>query len=112
MIHLSTTAVNEIKRLQSKQRHSALFRLSIQPGGCSSLIYHMAFDSNIVSGDRQVECSGIAVVIDARSATYIDNLVIDYSEDLMGGGFRFHNAKAIATCSCGNSFSVAPDSHL
>ncbi|MCJ8281054.1 MAG: iron-sulfur cluster assembly accessory protein, partial [Rivularia sp. ALOHA_DT_140] len=29
-----------------------------------------------------------------------------YSEDLMGGGFRFYNPKAETICGCGNSFSV------
>jgi Fe-S cluster assembly iron-binding protein IscA len=31
---------------------------------------------------------------------------LDYSEDLMGGGFRFHNPNAIETCGCGNSFRL------
>jgi iron-sulfur cluster assembly protein len=31
---------------------------------------------------------------------------LDYSEDLMGGGFRFHNPNAAQSCSCGNSFSI------
>lgn len=109
MIHLSASAVTEVKRLQSKQCcPNSFFRLSIQAGGCSGLIYHMAFDANLTSGDRAIECNGISIVLDPQSLVHIENLSIDYSEDLMGGGFRFHNAKAIATCSCGNSFAVDP----
>lgn len=107
MVHLSTSAANEVKRLQSKQRcPDTFFRLSIQLGGCSGLIYQMAFDANVAFGDRTIDCNGITIVIDAQSSTYIENLVLDYSEDLMGGGFRFHNSKASTTCSCGNSFTA------
>jgi iron-sulfur cluster assembly accessory protein len=34
-------------------------------------------------------------------------LQIDYSEDLMGGGFRFQNPNATANCGCGNSFAIS-----
>jgi len=46
------------------------------------------------------------VVIDDQSLDYINGLMLDYSEDLMGGGFRFHNPNAKHSCGCGNSFSV------
>ncbi|WP_143438253.1 iron-sulfur cluster assembly accessory protein, partial [Hydrocoleum sp. CS-953] len=37
---------------------------------------------------------------------YLNGLTLDYSEDLMGGGFRFNNPNAKVVCGCGNSFSV------
>jgi len=70
----------------------------------------MEFDTGITPSDRVYNCSGITVVVDAQSVNYVRDLLLDYSEDLMGGGFRFHNPQAIATCSCGNSFSVASES--
>lgn len=107
MVRLSTSAAHEIQRLRSRQHdQNVFFRLKVQAGGCSSLMYDMAFDTHIAPSDRVYECSGITVVVDAKSINYINDLLLDYSEDLMGGGFRFHNPEAIATCSCGNSFSV------
>lgn len=109
MIHLSTTAANEIRRLRSKQQNpNILFRLQVQVGGCSGLFYDLKFDQ-LRLGDQVFDCTSIAVVVDAQSLNYISELTIDYSEDLMGGGFRFHNPAAIAFCGCGNSFSINAD---
>lgn len=107
MIQLSASAATEIKRLLKKQRQqNTFFRLQVKPGGCSGLYYNMTFDANTTSGDRVCDCRGISVVVDAQSWSYIGELVIDYSEDLMGGGFRFYNPHASSTCGCGNSFSI------
>ncbi|MBH8577886.1 iron-sulfur cluster assembly accessory protein [Nostocaceae cyanobacterium CENA369] len=105
MIHLSPAAAIEIGRLKLKQPH-ALFRLAVKPGGCSGWFYDMSFDEAVEVGDRLLELNGIQVVVDAESLNHIHGLALDYSEDLMGGGFRFHNPQAIATCGCGNSFSI------
>lgn len=113
MIHISSPAVNEIKRLRSKQRNqNILFRLQVQTGGCSGLFYNLVFDGAVSIGDQLYDCNGMAIVVDAHSLNYISGLTIDYSEDLMGGGFRFHNPNASAQCGCGNSFAVSTDSHL
>jgi iron-sulfur cluster assembly protein len=120
MIQLSHAAANEIGRLKSKQPSNVLFRLAVKPGACSGLYYDMSFEEAIQS-DEGVERSpaaehvfnsqGIQVVIDAQSLKYLQGLTLDYSEDLMGGGFRFYNPLATATCGCGNSFSTKTVEH-
>lgn len=113
MINLSPPAVNEIRRLLSKQgQQNKLFRLQIQTGGCSGLFYDMSFDEALKPGDRLYDCTGIPVVVDAQSLNYVSGLTIDYSEDLLGGGFRFHNPNAVKSCGCGNSFSTSPNSPI
>jgi iron-sulfur cluster assembly protein len=135
MIHLSPVAINEIKRLQSKQQQpNTAVHLAVKSGGCSGLFYDLSFlvvddqgdialkstweentDTPAESGyqhhiNSAVEvfiANGIKIVTDASSLNYIQNLTIDYSEDLMGGGFRFNNPQATVTCGCGNSFSVS-----
>jgi len=107
MIHLSNAAANEIKRLKSKrQKIGARLRLGVQVGGCADLFYTIEFDTTVKPDDQVYDCSGIQVVVDLQSLNYLFDLTLDYSEDLMGGGFRFHNPNASAICSCGNSFSV------
>jgi iron-sulfur cluster assembly accessory protein len=107
MIQLKPAAVKEIRRLQSKeQKLDARFRLGVQAGGCAELFYSLEFDTTVNSDDNIYDCNGIPVVVDAQSWNYISDLTLDYSEDLMGGGFRFHNPQAVASCGCGNSFSV------
>ena len=44
--------------------------------------------------------------MDSLQLNYLNGLILDYSEDLMGGGFRFNNPNAKVACGCGNSFSV------
>lgn len=120
MIHLSPAATSEIKRLQSNFLRGAFpkdditskleplwFRVAVKAGGCSGLFYDMSFEQDINHNDTTFEVNGIQVAIDRQSETYINGLTLDYSEDLMGGGFRFHNPQATSSCSCGNSFVVS-----
>ncbi|MDZ8106083.1 MAG: iron-sulfur cluster assembly accessory protein [Nostoc sp. DedQUE12a] len=107
MIHLSQAAASEIVRIKSKQQPNVLFRLAVKPGGCSGFFYDMSFDEAIKVGDRVFDFDEIQVIVDAESLNQLKGLTVDYSEDLMGGGFRFHNPQAIATCTCGNSFSIS-----
>jgi iron-sulfur cluster assembly protein len=117
MIHLSKSAVDEILRLKSKHAHANdRLRVGIQPSCCSSMAYVLEFDqksrsdSQIPDGqgsDGQIyEIDKLEVIIDSHSAQYLNGLTVDYTEDLMGGGFRFHNPNATHTCGCGNAFSV------
>ncbi|WP_445635739.1 FeS cluster biogenesis domain-containing protein [Nostoc sp. DSM 114161] len=107
MVHLSQAAASEIVRIKSKQQPNVLFRLAVKPGGCSGFVYDMSFDEAIKVGDRIFDFDEIQVIVDAESLNQLNGLTVDYSEDLMGGAFRFHNPQAIATCTCGNSFSIS-----
>lgn len=107
MIHLSKAAVKEIIRLKTKQQNSnAMFRLGAKPGGCSKLTYTLEFDDTVQPEDRVYVCDGIQVVVASQNIHYLENLSLDYSEDLMGGGFRFHNPAITQSCGCGNSFTL------
>ncbi|TAE60946.1 MAG: iron-sulfur cluster assembly accessory protein [Nostocales cyanobacterium] len=106
MIHLSPAATSEIERLKFRHQPNILLRLKVKPGGCSGWIYDIAFDEIANPEDKVFEVNNVHLVVDQESIKYIDDLTLDYSEDLMGGAFRFHNPIATNTCSCGNSFSI------
>ncbi len=108
MIRLSTTATHEVKRLQGKHLKSnrGVLRISVQQKGCAGLSYQLDFAERVEPDDQLFECDSIRVVVNCNSLAYINGLTLDYSEDLMGGSFRFHNPNAKQTCSCGHSFSV------
>lgn len=107
MINLTKAAVQEIVRLKSKHDNpDSLFRLKVKPGGCCSLCYIMEFDEEISPEDLIYDRDTVKVIVDAQHLSYINGLTLDYSEDLMGGGFRFNNPNAKVGCGCGNSFSV------
>ncbi|MBO9998327.1 MAG: iron-sulfur cluster assembly accessory protein [Cyanobacteria bacterium SID2] len=117
MIFLSQTAVREIARLQSKHdTPGARLRVRARVGGCAELYYDLGFDETLQPDDRVCECEGVSVVVDEKSLTRVEGLTVDYTEDLMGGGFRFYNPHAERTCSCGHSFvpraeQSAPEEH-
>lgn len=106
MIHLSQAAIREVKRLRSKHSSNAYFRLGVEPGGCSDFYYMLQFDQVAHLDDQVWNCESIQVVIDPHSLAHLAGLTLDYSEDLVGGGFRFHNPNAAQHCGCGNSFSL------
>lgn len=112
MIRLSPSAIDEVKRLRLKylkqhpQSSPSILRLGIQASGCSGLSYQMEFQPQVQPQDHIYQCGGIEIAVTQPSLPFIDGLVIDYSEDLMGGGFRFHNPQATQTCGCGYSFAV------
>ncbi|HIK26992.1 MAG: iron-sulfur cluster assembly accessory protein [Oscillatoriaceae bacterium SKW80] len=111
MIQLSPSAVREVTRMKSKHQNPNLFlRLGVERGGCSGLYYTLELDDNLKPDDHVFNCSGLKVAIAAKCLNYIANLTLDYSEDLMGGSFRFHNPQATTKCSCGHSFSMPMDS--
>ena len=49
---------------------------------------------------------GVRCVIDPKSLLYLFGLQLDYSTELIGGGFNFQNPNAETTCGCGKSFNV------
>ncbi|MBF2027361.1 MAG: iron-sulfur cluster assembly accessory protein [Oscillatoriales cyanobacterium C42_A2020_001] len=113
MIQLSQAAVHEILRLRSRHpSRSSKLRISVSSSGCHSFSYKLAFDDSSQLNDLIYSSQydeSLEVVVDTVNLQYLDGLVVDYSEDMMGGGFRFYNPKAVHVCGCGNSFSVQDD---
>ncbi|MDA0267784.1 MAG: iron-sulfur cluster assembly accessory protein [Cyanobacteria bacterium] len=107
MIQLSPVAVEELKRLQANVApEQPTVRLVVAEGGCAGLMYDLRFAPTIEPSDRQLEVQGLTVVASPDTLTRCEGLAVDYSEDLMGGNFRFTNPLAQQTCSCGVSFSL------
>jgi iron-sulfur cluster assembly protein len=110
MITLSPTAVAEINRLKARYPDpAACFRLGVQTAGCAGLSYEMAF-GQAAEADRQFTLQGLPIAIAPQDLGHLTGLTIDYSEDLMGGGFQFQNPNASKSCGCGISFTPVPDS--
>ena len=107
MIQLTDVAKEEVMRLIKQQTKAGMFlRVGVKTGGCSGLTYDVKFDDQIGEHDRKYEVQGIEIVSDPKSLLYLEGMVIDYSRDLVGGGFKFTNPVATGTCGCGTSFSV------
>ncbi|MEX5213353.1 MAG: HesB/IscA family protein [Nitrospiraceae bacterium] len=107
VITLTESAVKEVKRLLDLQGITeGGLRLGVKGGGCSGLSYTLNFDEKIGPHDQVYDIEGIKVIVDVKSAIYLQGTQLDYYKDLMTGSFRFINPNASKTCGCGESFSA------
>lgn len=109
MIQISATAKQEIRRLGQHQTPFPIIRISLAPGGCLDWLYCLDFqveDQFNPEHDTLYAVDDLRVSIAKQHQQYLAHLSIDYSEDLMGGGFRFENPSAQGHCGCGHSFAV------
>jgi iron-sulfur cluster assembly protein len=104
---LTDRAVEQIKKLLARDgRDDCGLRIGVADGGCSGFSYKLDFDNHQRPGDTVLHQSGIRVFVDSGSAPYLAGIVIDFVDGLHGGGFKFTNPNATATCGCGTSFSA------
>ncbi|WP_413378678.1 HesB/IscA family protein [Alkalihalobacillus sp. 1P02AB] len=108
MITLTESAVSQVKEMMLSEGEENLFlRIGVKGGGCSGLSYGMGFDTEQAEDDKLIEVDGLSVLVDEESAPIVNGLVIDYKQNMMGGGFTIDNPNAIASCGCGTSFRTA-----
>ena len=105
VVNLTESAARHISSMLSDDPENAgkQLRVFVEAGGCSGLQYGMVFDERR-DDDLTSEFQGVMVVVDPFSANYIRGAVIDFSEDLSGGGFKINNPNAQSSCGCGKSF--------
>ena len=107
VVTMSEAAIKEVKRLMNVQGLTeANLRLGVKGGGCSGLSYTVNFDDKIGPHDSVHEIEGIKVIVDTKSAIYLQGTQLDFQKDLTGGAFKFVNPNAQKTCGCGESFSA------
>jgi iron-sulfur cluster assembly protein len=107
-ITLSKRAAQELTDLiKAENKTNAALRVWVAGGGCSGLTYGMALDDNEPEeGDQQFEHEGVRIVVDSLSLQYMEGALVDYVDDVMGGGFKIENPNATNTCGCGSSFQT------
>jgi len=106
LVRLTEPAGRKIAALAAREGQGDLLRIAITGGGCNGLSYKMKFTAEPRQGDILVRSGGAAVVVDPKTALYLKGTVLDYSDKLIGGGFKYTNPNAKASCSCGESFNV------
>ena len=106
LVRLTEPAGAKVRALIAREQRGDFLRIAITGGGCNGLSYKMKFVSEPRKGDILVRSADIRVVVDAKTALYLKGTVLDYSNKLIAGGFKFSNPNAKASCSCGESFSV------
>lgn len=113
VINIKPKAMKRLRELRSKQKDQEAFmvlRMGVRNGGCSGLSYVMDFSTeDEIQEDDEIDeytAEKLKCVVDAKSMLYLYGLELDYSEELIGGGFKFFNPNAEESCGCGSSFGV------
>ena len=112
-ILITNDAIEQISNLLKNQTEKKALRVGVRSGGCSGMSYTMDFiggdeinvDDKVYSYSLNSEQS-FQVVCDPKSLLYIYGMQLDFSKELIGGGFNFVNPNASQTCGCGSSFAV------
>ncbi|MER3412770.1 MAG: iron-sulfur cluster insertion protein ErpA [Armatimonadota bacterium] len=107
-ITLTERAAQEIKALFEEQgKPDAALRVWVAGGGCSGLQYGMAIDDAAPEADDvTLSDQGVTIYVDNLSLKYMTGSVVDFVEDVLGGGFKIENPNAVRSCGCGSSFST------
>jgi iron-sulfur cluster assembly protein len=104
VIKLTESAAAEVKK--TKEDDSYL-RIAVQGGGCSGFEYKLTLD---LEYDEQKDTlsnqHGVDVIVDNKSALYLEGTTLDYYTDISKRGFVFNNPNATKSCGCGSSFQV------
>ena len=107
-IELTEGAAERVRSLLKREANPATrLRVGVKGGGCSGLEYVLKLDANVRANDLQLDVQGVPLLIDPKSLPYIRGSVLDYTGQLIGGGFRVTNPRASRTCGCGTSFTPA-----
>ena len=112
-ILITNDAIEQISNLLKGQSEKKALRVGVRSGGCSGMSYTMDFiETNEISPDDKVydyslkADQSFQVVCDPKSLLYIYGMQLDFSKELIGGGFNFVNPNASQTCGCGSAFAV------
>ena len=116
VISIKPSAMNRLRELRAKKASADEFlilRMGVRNGGCSGLSYVMDFSTEEeIRDDDQIDeypKERIKCVVDAKSLLYLYGLELDYSEELIGGGFKVRMSCPVHAVSrfC-DDFSLTP----
>ena len=110
IISFSERALAQLETMREKEEsNSLILRMGVRAGGCSGMSYVMDLEKPelVTEGDTVVELGeGMQCAIDPKSLMFLYGMQLDYSDELIGGGFSFQNPNAEETCGCGKSFGI------
>ncbi|MEZ6103755.1 MAG: iron-sulfur cluster assembly accessory protein [Pirellulaceae bacterium] len=106
---LTEKAASEVKRIMAEQKYDegTVLRVKVTGGGCSGFSYALGFDTEFDdTKDAKASFHGVDVVVDRKSALYLEGTTVDFYSDIERRGFTFDNPNAVKSCGCGSSFQA------
>lgn len=108
-VSITEKAAAEVAKVKTNEKlgESMFLRIGVVGGGCSGFEYTLKFENEYnESADNRYSQHGVDVVVDKKSALYLDGTVIDWYDGLERRGFTFENPNAVKSCGCGSSFQA------
>ena len=106
LVKVTLAAAQKLTQLMDREKKGGFLRIRITGGGCNGLSYKMKFVGQDKTGDIGVLSEGIRLLVDSKTALYLRGTTLEFSDNLVAGGFKFSNPNAKASCSCGESFNL------
>jgi iron-sulfur cluster assembly protein len=106
-IEVTEQAAVKARSLAEREgRPDACLRVRVTAGGCAGFHYKLTFEDTAEPEDHVIQAHGVRVLVDPKSVPVIEGSTLDFSDALLGGGFKMLNPRAVHECACGESFSV------
>ena len=108
-VMLTEKAAAEVKRIlqDNQMEEGTVLRVGVTGGGCSGFSYALGFDKGYDENvDTRYDCHGVAMVVDKKSALFLDGTTVDFYDGIEKRGFTFENPNAVKSCGCGSSFQA------
>lgn len=109
-VKLTERAAQEVLKIMQDQKmdlENTMLRVGVAGGGCSGFQYSLGFDTNFdAKADAKAAFHGVNMVVDKKSALYLDAVTVDFYEGLEKRGFTFDNPSATKSCGCSSSFQA------
>ena len=98
-ISITKKAASRLKNIiENEETDTKGIRVTIDTGGCSGMSYKITFESEKQEFDKVFDSHGISIFCDVKSWIYVRGCEIDFSTDLLNGGFKVNNPNATRTC--------------
>ncbi|SOB99405.1 HesB/IscA family protein [Rhodobacter maris] len=103
-------AFERLAAINAKEPAPKALRVAVEGGGCSGFQYDLkleaapAADDIVIAGEGEMAAQ--KVLIDPVSLPFLQDAVIDYTQELIGARFVVQNPNATSSCGCGISFSM------
>ncbi|MFI5304879.1 MAG: iron-sulfur cluster assembly accessory protein [Nitrospiria bacterium] len=85
-----------VAAMEAEHRQGNALRVSVMGGGTPRVQYGLAFESleTRASNDVLLDAGPFKVLVDNQSALFLKGAIVDFIQDLQGGGFKITNPDA------------------
>ena len=111
MDNITITEKAKERLVSLMQEDKPNLELSVLGGGCSGMSYSLKYTDREPTNNDKIYYFGeypsiLKMIVPFASYVYLIGTEVDFSDDLLNGGFRFSNPQSNRECGCGISFSV------